>query len=301
MSALLLLLACGGGPAALTHQESWELLLLNNDASLVDLRLSQTNTGWTRGGGRVRLELASRRELPLAFGRVALPAEVEPLTPGLRVGPDEVRAEGEAWSVLLQEEELDARLTLRPSFSPAAPLGVRWDSERGSWATEAPLPHARARGFLRAGIRDELIDADAVLLRRHGDDPPTLRGTQRAALFAFAPGFSLGIDQLGSRALTWLWADGSALPVPEASLRPAEGGAWAVDLGSGVPLAGAFQPTRRPRVVDPLDADLLGVERWLLRAWRGTPTRTLRGGTLLLRGPEGELRLRALLLTVEYQ
>jgi hypothetical protein len=115
-----LLLACGTGTDSLWWQESWEVLVVDRDRAVVDARFFQTNTGLIRSQGHVRFDRFAHREVPIFYGRDALPGNTEALG-ALRVGPDQLVEKDGVWDLRILSGHLDARLTLHPDDTPSPP------------------------------------------------------------------------------------------------------------------------------------------------------------------------------------
>ncbi|MCB9797841.1 MAG: hypothetical protein H6741_34610 [Alphaproteobacteria bacterium] len=274
MIALLLSLACA--PSSLTTQETWELLGIDRNGALIDMRWTAGNTGLLRGSGRSRVAYLSPRNIPLEYGRAGAPEEVShPPEGGLVIGPDEVvpSADGHAWTFRTRGDDFSMRLSLVPSGPPASPLVMQQD---GTWMVEAPVTRGALQGFLTTGRRQELVDADALLLRRSGDAPPALRGTQRMGVYVIAPDLSVGIDQTGAEALSWVLVGDRMWAHEPGLLTRHEDGGFVMDFRPSADLVVRVIPVRQPRLAsDPVD-HLLAPERWLLQRVAGLPVRRVR-------------------------
>ena len=281
-------------------EESWEIAAINQDLNLLDLRMSRGDTELLRGQGRARLDLASRQDIPLSFARDGLPAEVQaPPEGGLVVGPDSLLRGEDGWTLRLQEEGLLARLRLLTDGAAADP--VVQSSNRGSWSVEAPVLRGELQGMLQAGTRGEMYAARAVLIHRKGEDPPGLRGTAQHAVYVMDKDLSVGIDQTGSLALSWILV-GDAMWLHEPGmLRPHKGGGWEMDFRPSADLYVRVIPRKRPSLRTPMLDRLSTPERWLVRALVGEPTRRIQGCRAELTIAGVRHTAPAMLVAVEYR
>ncbi|MCK6522814.1 hypothetical protein L6R49_15400 [Myxococcota bacterium] len=305
----LLWFACGAadGPwrledAGLLGQESYELIGLNVDNSVLDVRVSRNNTGLLRGAGAISLDLDGRRELPLSYGRRGPPTMVTALPDdgGLVIGPDGLRRDALGWTLDARDVDLDLRLRLTPSPEGAPTPEVVSSTGRGRFGAEALVSAGTLRGVLRAGTRDLLVDGWAVLTRRRGDDPPALRGAARTALYVHTAGFSMGIDLTGGSALCWARLGEEALDARDCKLSE-DGRLVSFDLRPSAPIGGLVQLWRQPDAQADLRHGLSDPERWLLDRVIGRPVRSLRAGAATVYGPGGSFAAQALTLTVRYE
>lgn len=311
MLALWLMACVGGGAsgdaapwrledAGLLGQESVELLGLNVDSSVIDLRVSRSNTGLLRGAGAFSLELDGRRELPLSYGRRGPPTMVTAEDGALLIGPDGLRRDGAAWTIDARDIDLDLRLRLTPYDEGGPTPEAVVTSGRGRFGAEALVGAGALRGVLRAGTRDLLVDGWGVLTRRRGDDPPALRGAARTALFVHTAGFSMGVDLTGGVALCWARLGDEALDARDCKLTE-DGRLVSFDLRPSAPIGGLVQLWRQPSAQAAPRYGLSDPEVWLLNTIIGRPTRALRAGAATVYGPGGSFAAQALALTVRYE
>lgn len=298
MIALLALYGCLS--ALPSTQESWEILAINSDLNLFDMRMSRGDTDLLRGQGRARLDLASRRDIPLSFARDGLPSEVSaPDDGGLVVGPDSLRRAEGGWELRLQEEGLLARLRLRADAATAGP--VQQSTRRGAWTVEAPVVRGDLEGVLQAGTRGEMFAARAVLIHREGDDPPGLRGTAQRAVYVMDQDLSVAIDQTGSLALSWIVV-GDAMWMHEPGvLRPHPDGGWEMDFRPSADLYARIIPRKRPSLRTPMLERLSAPERWLVGSIVGEPTRRIQGCRAELQIAGVRHTAPAMLVVVDYR
>jgi hypothetical protein len=307
----LLLLACGGADpgqpwrleqAGLLGQDGYELLGLNVDNTVLDVRVGRNNTGLLRGAGTFALDLDGRRELPLSYGRRGPPTMVTaaPDDSALLIGPDGLRRDGLGWTVDVRDVDLDLRLRLTPTAEGGPSPEAVETSRRGRFGAEALVGAGDLRGVLRAGTRDLLVDGWGVLTRRRGDDPPALRGAARTALFVHTAGFSMGIDLTGGGALCWARLGDEALDARDCKLTE-DGRLVSFDLRPSAPIGGLVQLWKQPNAQAELRHGLSDPEVWLLNAVVGRPIRSLRAGAATVYGPGGSFAAQALALTVRYE
>jgi len=292
-----LLLACATGESSLFFQESWEVLAINNDQSLLDIRFSRGNTGILKGQGQSRFDLVLGKEVPILYGRNALPRDTEP-TPetGLAIGPDKIQQTPEGWDVQFQSSELNARLTIQNQPNVET-VQTRLSP---SWQVDAPSTLAHIEGFVHAGTRSSLINGQSVVLHRYGDDPPGLRGTTRVAAFVLHEDASLGVDQRGVNALAWAHTEGRSWNAETAVVKRLSGGVVEMDYRPSAPIVARLEPGKSRLRRQPWE-HLYGLERWLLGIARGVPDRRIRSATAEVRVGEASFRAPALILVVDYR
>ncbi len=304
MIAAWLLLACGSGADSLWWQDSWEVLAVGRDRAVVDARFFQTNTGLIRGQGHVRFDRFAHREVPIFYGRDALPGDTLPgdTLPGdtqalgaLRVGPDQLLEKDGTWDLRVLSGELDARLTLQPDDTPAPPT-----LQRDGWQVDAVVPSASVEGILRAGQRNSMLQGRAVILHRQGDRPPARKGTHRVAAFVMDAEFSLGIDQTGSDALAWAWVDGRSWSADSALVRRLEDGIVEMDFRPEAPIVARLVPVP-PHHRRLLWDHLSGLEQWMLARVTGRAERRIRGANAEVLVGEKTLKAPALILVEDYR
>jgi hypothetical protein len=289
-----LLLACGSGTDSLWWQDSWEVLAVGRDRAVVDARFFQTNTGLIRGQGHVRFDRFAHREVPISYGRDALPGDTE-ANGGLRVGPDQLLEKEGTWDLRVLSGELDARLTLQPDDTPA-PLAL----QRDGWLMEAVVPSASVEGILRAGQRNNMLQGRAVILHRQGDRPPARKGTMRVAAFVMDEEFSLGIDQTGSDALAWAWIDGRSWSTESALVRRVGDGVVEMDFRPEAPIVARLVPVP-PHHRRLLWDHLSGLEQWVIARVTGRAERRIRGANAEVLVGEKTLQAPALILVEDYR
>ncbi len=286
MIAWLALLACGD----LKHQETWELIGVDGDLSVIDLRISRSDTGWLRHQGQTRLHWLVRDQTPVLFARDALPEEVETLPQGLAVGPDAVeRADDGSWALRVRDEHAQARLTLQPRLGGPSP--VRLGEDPGAWTIAAPVVLGELQGVVSAGSRSAVVDGRAVLTHRAGSPAPATTGTERLAVYVLGDSVAVGLDRTGTEQLSWAVVGDLALDARDARLTRGKKGRLVIDLRPTADLVAHVLP-RKPRLVrDPWEA-LHPVERFFARLWLGEPSRRTQGARaqLLVGGERLEAR-----------
>ena len=284
---LIGLLAC----QELRHQDHWELVAINHDLSVLDVRMTQGNTGWLRGQGQVRLDWLFRRQTPVMFARDALPEEVGSHgSGGLSIGPDSLsQAEDGSWSLSIRDDAARAELSLTPQYGGPAP--VPWPEDPEAWTVSAPVVLGQLQGMFSAGSRSQLVDGRAVLTRRTGHAPPSLRGTERLAVYVLGDGITIGADQTGSQVISWALVGDLAFDARDARLSRGDKGRLVLDLRPTADLVAHVLP-RQPRHVQTPWRHLHGLERWLAGLWVGTPERRTQGARarLLIGGEALETR-----------
>jgi len=271
MIPLILLLACGTGRDALTWQESWELLAIQTDRSLLDARFTRSNTGLIRGQGHVRLDQVAPREVPILYGRDALPRETLDVG-AISIGPDQLIQNGDSWELTIRSGEVDVRITLDSDSTFHSPHPI----QRNGWEVEALVTNSTVQGFIRAGDRSSLIQGRGVILHRKGSRPPGLKGTHRLSAFVVDNHVSLGIDQTGADALAWAYGNGRSWTSDTALIRRLEGGVVEMDYRPGAPILARLLPAS-PHHRRRTWAHLSGMEQWLLGLLHGQAERRIRG------------------------
>ncbi|MEE2751403.1 MAG: hypothetical protein VX519_08225 [Myxococcota bacterium] len=292
-----LLLGCATGDSSLFFQESWEVLAINNDQSLIDIRFSRGNTGLLKGQGQSRFDLVLGKEVPILYGRNALPRDTQPAPEaGLLIGPDKIQQVPEGWNVQFQSSELSARLTIQdqPGNEPLEP------PLSDSWQVAAHSTLAHIEGFVHAGTRSNLINGQSIVLHRYGDDPPGLRGTTRVAAFVLSEDASLGVDQRGTDALAWAHAEGRSWNAETAVVKRLSEGVVEMDYRPSAPIVARLEPGKSRLRRQPWE-HLYGLERWLLGVVRGVPDRRIRSATAQVQVGEASFRAPALILVVDYR
>jgi hypothetical protein len=295
-----LLLACGSGADSLWWQDSWEVLAVGRDRAVVDARFFRTNTGLIRGQGHVRFDRIAHREVPVFYGRDALPRdtvipESTEALGALRVGPDQLLEKDGTWDLRVLSGELDARLTLQPDDTPAPPT-----LQRDGWQVDAVVPSASVEGILRAGQRNSMLQGRAVILHRWGHRPPARKGTTRVAAFVMDAEFSLGIDQTGADALAWAWVDGRSWSTESALVRRVGDGVVEMDFRPEAPIVARLVPVpphHRRLLWDHLSV----LEQWVLARVTGRAERRIRGANAEVRVGEKTLEAPALILVEDYR
>ncbi len=290
------LLAC----QELHHQDRWELVAINHDLSVLDARLTRSNTGWLRGQGQVRLDWLFRGQSPVMFARDGLPEEVEASDDqGLSIGPDSLsQADDGSWSLSVRDAAARAELSLTPEIGGPAP--ATWPEGPDAWTVSAPVVLGQVQGMLAAGSRSQLVDGRAVLTRRTGHAPPSLRGEERLAVYVLGDGLTIGADQTGSQLISWAIVGDLVFDARDARLTHGEKGRLVLDLRPTADLVAHVLP-RQPRHVQSPWRHLHGLERWLAGLWVGTPERRTQGARArLLIGGEA-LEARAVIVEERYR
>ncbi len=289
-----LLLACASGSDSLWWQDSWEVLAVGRDGAVVDARFFQTNTGLVRGQGHVRFDRFAHKEVPIFYGRDALPRDTV-ADGALKVGPDQLVEKEGSWDLRVLSGELDARLTLQPDDTPPPPT-----LKRDGWQVDAVAPSATVEGIVRAGQRNSMLQGRAVILHRSGDRPPARKGTHRVAAFVMDAEFSLGIDQTGSDALAWAWVDGRSWSAESALVRRLEDGVVEMDFRPEAPIVARLVPVP-PHHRRLLWDHLSGLEQWVLARVTGRAERRIRSANAHVQVGEETLQAPALILVEDFR
>jgi len=295
MIPMLLLLACGTGQDSLTWQESWEVLAIQDDRSLLDARLTRSNTGLVRGQGHVRLDQIAPREVPIIYGRDALPSETLDVG-AISIGPDQLVQSEDTWELTIRSEEVDVRITMESNSTYDSPP----PAHRPGWEIEAPVTHATVQGFIRSGSRSSLVQGRGVILHRKGPSPPGLKGTHRLSAFVLDKDLSLGIDQTGADALSWAHGKGRNWNADTALVRRLEDGIVEMDYRPGAPILARLLPALPHSRRHPLD-HLSGLEQWLLGLLRGQAERKIRGATAEIVIEDTVYKATGMILVVDYR
>lgn len=293
---ILLLAACAADDRPLTWQDEYELLVLNADATLVDLRFSVSNTGTLKGMGHARGEIARKKEATIRLGFDAWPDEMETAEGVRRIGPDYLEQQADGWQVLFREgDDLSGYRDLRMSLA-GSDIEVPAHATDG-WTVDPVEVLGTASGVLAASGRQRILRGPGVLIRRYGDAPPALDGQGRRTVIVRDEGVSIGAEQVGEQ--TWGWAslDGQV----HAGLQPKmtwTDRATTLDFRPDLELV-VEVAHRKPEVTSTPWEALSGPERTLGGAVFGEPTRHLHGGLAEFE-VDGEVR-SALALLVEVE
>ncbi len=292
---LILMLACVEG--GLRWAESWEVIGLTQDGTLIDVSFVRGNSGVWAGSGHVRAVVATRKEGSVLFGLDAMPEEVHTLERGLAIGPDELSETGGVWTLSLQEgDDLDGYRDLRLTIGEGQ--GRTDTVDMGHWQVEATEILGKAQGYSRVGQRDRLFVGNALVLHREGERPPGLRGATRMAAFVMNDSLSIGVDQVGSQVLAWASIEGGRLPADDAVLRVGPMNEVQLDFRPSVDLVVQIGP-RKPRArMEPL-GHLSTPEQIAMDAWVGTPTRRISRGEGIVLYEGKPLSAPAVLLWVD--
>ncbi|MCP4807183.1 MAG: hypothetical protein GY913_26220 [Proteobacteria bacterium] len=268
---ILLLLGCSGQPEdALTWQEEYELLVLNADANIIDLRFSVSNTGTLKGMGHARGEIARKKESSIRLGFDAWPDEMEHDEGVLRIGPDYLEKHGDDWQVLFREgDELegyrDLRMSLESSDVKVAPI------ELDGWTIDPIEVSGVASGVLAASGRQRILRGPAVLTHRSGDAPPAMSGEGRVSIHVVDDGVSIAAERLGDRTFGWVLLDGELHDGLEPKLAQ-DKRKWTLDYRPALDLVVTVAERKPESETDPWE-HLSGVERKLAGAGMGEPSR----------------------------
>lgn len=297
---ILWLLACAQGEDSLRFQESWEVLLLDADRSVMDVRFSRSNTGTLKGTPSVRAELGRRDQAPVRFGFDGWPGDFEAYEDGgVRIGPDKLRQQSPAWELSLQEgaemgDPRDARLLLAGAGASSDPHALG-----EGWTGTVQEIYADVHGFLRSGARDQLVSGRAVVLHHAGDRPPVLSGTERTLVVVLADGLSIGAEQVGAEGMGWALIGEMAVDA-DPLLTQIDEENWSIDFAPEYPLT--VQVRARALVIqsDPWE-HLTKAELAALSVTLGQPIRTVRTGRAVVELDGRTLQASAVVVQVRYE
>ena len=295
----LSLLGCSGeANPSRTWQDSWELMVLSRDNSLLDLRWTHSSTGALAGMGQARGEVAARKSGLVRFGYDAFPEEVDVLEAGLRIGPDLIEQTGQNWNVVVREgTELDGFRDIRMTLT-GDHEGAELSLDGHDWTLSAPELSPEASGALGGGTRFTLLQGPAVLLHRYGTENPGLSGEPRDAVYIRDEGLSIAYDAVGSQALSWVVVDGQRYE-GGSPLLSIDGKVWTLDFTPELPLVAQVTARRPAMLRDPYE-HLSGPEHWLLDQSGRLPRRLLRAASAELRWKDEVRTSPAMLLQVAY-
>lgn len=265
------------GEDSLRFQEQWELLALDRDRAVLDVRMSRSNTAALKGTPKVRAELITPQDGVVRFGFEGVPADFEALDGGLRIGPDLLRGHGSGWELQLQEGAeygvpRDLRLAMGTSGDPGQVLQV---SE--GWEVQPLELLGQAHGFLSSGGVDRMINGRGVVFHRAGPTPPTLaRGETRTTLVVLGADLSIGIDQTGTQAISWALIDGT-LAWGDALLSGDFDAGWSLDFSPELPVQIQVK-TRKEGYISSPHEHLSRAELAALDLGKGSLLREVRSG-----------------------
>ncbi len=295
--ALVALVGCAGpAPTRPGFREAWELLVCTDDGGLLDARITVGNTGALKGQGHVHVDRWRGEDSPINFTRTAGPEEtaVWDERDRVAVGHDRLGVEKTGWTLRVNHAETSAVLHLDAADGPQV-AEVRGDVDGGTWTISAPLPAARATGWIEAGKRGGAIEGHGLMTWRGGDGAPTW---PRRSLYVLGGGdTSIGLDMHGDVRLTWARVGGRDLDASAATLRPTADGELLLDLAPTADVTVRLVPRRTGGVVDPY-AHLTLAERQLLRLRGGPPVRRVQLLQAWVRAGEREERAPAVLVEV---
>lgn len=287
-----LLLACLG-PEQSTHQtQSWEILSIQQDGSLLDVRFSQSNTGMIAGQGRVRLDWVPLNTTAIQYARHALPGDIQWGSGGIWVGPDSLTSTQGDWSLQIQSDPMNARVQIKNTLTtPSKSSGNDWDIKT--------LFAGPITGVLRSGSQSPVLSGYALGVQRQGSNPPGLRGTQRIGATVLGKDISIGIDQSGAQALAFAVIGGKRLDATTAVLQKNTGGIH-LDFRPATDLEVNIRPKKPHLQSDPWN-HLYSVERWIAGIRFGRPVRRLRAGHAEVRLGERRINAQAVISVNDFK
>ena len=287
-----LMLACLG-PEQGTHQtQSWEILSTQKDGSLLDVRFSQSNTGMLAGQGRIRADWIPLNTSAIQYARHALPGDITWQDDGVWIGPDSLKNDQGNWSLQIQSDPMNARLQIEDTLATSA------KSTSKDWNTET-LFTGPITGMLRSGTQSPILSGYALGIRRHGSNPPGLRGTQRIGAAVLDQDISIGIDQAGAQALAFAVIAGERLDATTAVLRKSTGSIH-LDFRPATDLEVSIRPKKPHLQSDPWN-HLYSVERWIAGIRFGRPVRRLRAGNAEVRLGDRRINAQAVISVSDFK
>ena len=221
LPSLLLATACGRNPSEqLSWQETWEIVAITDDAYFLDAAMTVTNSGLLRGQGHVVVNLLRAGDSPIPLHSSIAPSAVDlhPRGDYLRMGSNTLDVERSGWTMSVREGEsaLDATIHLSADTLPripgsqaipSVPPTTLVDGAR-QWVVGSPVPLATLNGAWRSGDRGGIFQGAGMAIHRAGDIWPLDRH-KRFSFYACDQSWSIGIEQIGEHAVTWLaTADG---------------------------------------------------------------------------------------------
>lgn len=296
-----LLGACGGQPSdSLSWRESWEMLVLGQDGSVIDARLSVSNTGLLRSQGHLRAERWSEDEQPIIYARDVAPVEVavNAERTAVRFGYDglalgEEQTAPQTWTLRARDDEARVLLHLTPA-EPSAVRAAAWQEGGGQWTLSAPVPRGQVTGWVSATEQGGLVDGWGTLLHRGGDGRPQGR---RTTLLIVGRDVGLGLDTQGQGRLSWAWLDGQELSLGRPTVKLERRGPSTIRFESGVEVE--LRLSRKVGGERLLYEHLLGPEQRVL-SWLGQwRERRVRRGWARVRHEGRELLAAAVLIEVD--
>jgi len=292
MIAAWLIFACIGPDEGARQTSTWTVLANNVDLGLLDVRLSQGNTGMLAGQGTVRAAWLPLKDGALHYTRRALPGDTREDETGVWVGPDSLHQEGTDWELSIQSGMMDARVQFKNQLESLPP------STAPGWTVQ-PIFAGRMSGVLRSGTQSAILDGSAVGIHRFGSNPPGLRGTSRRSAYVLDDDLAIGIDQSGAQALAFAVVGGTTLDPSTAVLTKTPDGVY-MDFRPAVDLEVIFSPRKPHLQTDPWD-HLLGVERWIAGLRFGRPVRRVRAASAQIRMGDRQLRARGLISVSDFK
>lgn len=296
MMVLWLALACTNPLSEPT--QTWEILSTHRDGSLLDVRFSQANTGLLKGQGRVRADWVPLRDSAVQYTRHALAGDIRAEGLGVWIGPDRLQNTGDSWSLQLQSDPLNARLQIKNTLSEPAESANPAESLNPDWQLNT-LFAGPITGVIRSGSQSAILDGYAVGIRRQGQSPPGLRGTQRIGAAVLDKDISIGIDQSGAQALAFAQIAGQRLDASTAVLKKTANGIH-LDFRPATDLEVHIQPQKPHLQSDPWE-HLYAVERWFAGMRYGRPVRRVRAGHAEIRLGERRLTAQAVISVSDFK
>jgi len=291
-------LACSGTPRdSLSWREQWELIVLTEDGSLLEGRVSVGNTGMMRGQGHFRANRWSAGTTPILFAVDGGPGDVHVSDShnAVRVGTDLLGQyeDGPHWTMRLSHEEANAIIQVDPG-GPDVPMATAME-DSGQWTVASPITHGRAQGWFTAGRRGGMFKGRAVTFHRGGDGRPP---TERSTLVAMGTDVSIGWDNQGGTRLAWARMKDEDISLEDLHHTVRGDGVHRLDFRPAGDLFVDFEPTATGGIIDGFE-DLYPPERAIAGAADLQANRTIKRARATVRFKGEPVRVPAILITVD--
>jgi hypothetical protein len=291
-------LGCSGTPMdSLSWREQWELLVLTEDGSLIEGRVSVGNTGMMRGQGHFRANRWNSGTTPILFAMDGGPGDVHVSDShnAVRVGTDLFGQyeDGPHWTMRLSHEEANAIIQVDPG-GPEVPMATAMENS-GQWTVASPITHGRAQGWFTAGRRGGMFRGRAVTFHRGGDGRPP---TQRSTLVAMGTDVSIGWDNQGSTRLAWARMKDEDISVEDLLHSVQDDGMHRLDFRPAGDLVVDFEPTTTGGITDGFEK-LYAPERAIAETAGLYANRATTRARATVRFKGASVRVPAILVTVD--
>ena len=291
-------LACSGTPMdSLSWREQWELLVLTEDGSLIEGRVTVGNTGMLRGQGHFRANRWNSETTPILFAMDGGPGDVfvSDSHDAVRVGTDLFGQyeDGPHWTMRISHEEANAIVQVDPG-GPEVPMATTME-DSGQWTVASPITHGRAQGWFTAGRRGGMFRGRAVTFHRGGDGRPP---TERSTLVAMGTDVSIGWDNQGSARLAWARMKDEDVPLEDLTHSVNDDGLHRLDFRPAGDMVVDFEPTGTGGITDGFEG-LFPPERAIARASGLRANRSTERARAIVRFRGESVRVPAIVVTVD--